>query len=351
MIDTISTFCPDCDAEVLAAVERRRESLRIKNERVEYDASVAVCPCCHKEIGVYELELDNQNRAYGVYCERHNLVSPNEVGELRARYGLSLREFSRFLGFGEQTVARYEAGSIPDSLHSATLRRAWGVKGAAELLEENGSSISPASVEKVKAFIGRNGFSEGRGQDVPACLDRALRAAPSLLNGLRSLDLERLASAVAYLSERCHALYKTKLQKAMFFSDFLAFEALGASLTGLSYAHATYGPVMSERDETLGFLERSGAIQLVPADDWGEVVRPAREDLDVSGVFSPEELGLLDMVARFVNTFPTAASLSDYSHGLRAWKATGSGVMIDYSLGVGEIGRSIEKRLQQVCSS
>jgi len=47
--------------------------------------------------------------------------------------GSSSAEFSLFLGFGEQTVAKYEAGTLPDELHSNTMRMASTKEGAAGL--------------------------------------------------------------------------------------------------------------------------------------------------------------------------------------------------------------------------
>lgn len=44
--------------------------------------------------------------------------------------GSSSAEFSLFLGFGEQTVAKYEAGTLPDELHSNTMRMASTKEGA-----------------------------------------------------------------------------------------------------------------------------------------------------------------------------------------------------------------------------
>lgn len=37
-----------------------------------------------------------------------------EFANLQNGADLSLREFSRFLGFGEQTAARYEKGALPN---------------------------------------------------------------------------------------------------------------------------------------------------------------------------------------------------------------------------------------------
>lgn len=69
--------------------------------------------------------------------------------------GLSLREFSKFLGFGEQTTAKYEKGSIPDLLHSNTIRMASNVNGAKLLFQMNGQSLNQSSQQRIRSYIQR----------------------------------------------------------------------------------------------------------------------------------------------------------------------------------------------------
>lgn len=68
--------------------------------------------------------------------------------------GSSSAEFSLFLGFGEQTVAKYEAGTLPDELHSNTMRMASTKEGAEMLFSLNGDRISKASRAKVRKCLG-----------------------------------------------------------------------------------------------------------------------------------------------------------------------------------------------------
>jgi putative zinc finger/helix-turn-helix YgiT family protein len=121
MSKSIATFCPYCDEDVTASLKKLHESLTIRNESIAYEAIVAVCPICSSIIADSRIESGNLERAYQAYCTKHNLMSPREIKNLRQSYGLSEREFIRFLGFGEQTIYRYETGSIPDTSHNATL--------------------------------------------------------------------------------------------------------------------------------------------------------------------------------------------------------------------------------------
>ena len=123
---TLSTYCPECDCEVDARLEHRIETLPVKGEQTS---------CCGEVIGDSRIEEGNLRRSYSAYCAAHGLMAPDEVKELRNSYGLSLREFSKFLGFGEQTIARYEAGAIPDDSHNTMLKLAFSAVGQGEPAE------------------------------------------------------------------------------------------------------------------------------------------------------------------------------------------------------------------------
>lgn len=335
----IETYCVECDLECTADIVTRRETIAIKGESVEYDANVAVCPVCGAEIGDSRVESGNLAAAYDEYRERHSIVSPGRIKQIRSAMGLSVREFSRFLGFGEQTAAKYERGSIPDVLHSNTVKMAATATGASMLLEMNREYISEDTARKVSSYIEAL-VSSGGGTTAheATCL---ATAKPSKMNGYRPFDAERTAYVVYALAEKCSALFKTKLQKAMFFCDSLSFERTGTSMTGITYAHADFGPVMNDYALLIARLKSDGVISLEPS-GWGSVVVPASEPPHTLG---GDELEIIDEVALFVDSFNSSGELSDYSHGLAAWKTTRSGELIAYGKSHGEVSAAVQARM------
>lgn len=340
MTETIETYCIECDETVVPNFVERRESLVIKGEPIEYVAKIATCPKCGAEIADSRIEQQSMEVAYAAYCAKHGLVSKAEVRELRMCLGLSLREFSRFLGFGEQTAAKYDKGSIPDLLHSNTMRMASTPKGAEMLLALNGASITSQSAAQVRNYIQR--LSEG--DKIGLIWDGTLlpdTQQPCAENGFRSYEWDRVSAMVMRLAEKCSDLYKTKLQKAAYFCDGLTFELTGTSLTGMSYAHATYGPIMTDYDMLITRMVRDGSVRCEPC-GWGSVVVSNKP---IPAVFTEDELSIIDRVAEFVNTFPSTTELSDYSHELDAWKQTSSGELISYVREKNEIQNAIEQRI------
>ena len=153
-MNRIDTFCPICDEPVTAQIVARRETLPVRGVPTTFDAQVAVCPLCGEDIGDSRVEKGNFEVAFAAYRAEHGIVTSEEIKAIRKTLGLSLREFSLFLGFGEQTVTKYEAGTLPDELHSNAMRMASTKEGAEMLLSLNGDRISKASRAKVRKCLG-----------------------------------------------------------------------------------------------------------------------------------------------------------------------------------------------------
>lgn len=341
-METFNTYCVSCDEEVAANIEYRNSVVRVKGDDVGIGECVAVCPHCGSDIADSRIESGNLSRAYEAYSRNHGIVTQNEAREIRRRFGLSVREFSRFLGFGEQTYARYESGSIPTKSHSDLIRLATTPEGAKSLLNSNADRITPDSRNKVNRAIAEMTSSD-QGCGLRILFDFLMpdSGSPSNDNGYREFSPERASALVSVLASNCRNLYRTKLQKAMFLCDFLACERTGKSITGLKYAHANYGPVMRDGDFLLAQLKRDGVVEIIE-DDRGEILKACAP---AACVFSQDELDVIDDVVKCVNSFSTASALSNYSHGLACWSETSSGEIIGYNYRFGEVGKAVERRL------
>ena len=342
MNKTFETYCPACDKPVKADIIYDAETLEVKGEPIEYNAAFLRCPDCGLPIGDSRIESENLKTAYKLYCQQHDLMTPEEVKALRNQYGLSVREFSRFLGLGEQTAARFEAGSIPSKTSNDLLRLATTQSGAAQLLERNRGNLHGSSIVKIEQFIAPDGYSAARFFINPQWIKKATETAPSSTNGYRSLNMERVAALATILANKCTNLYKTKLQKAFFFVDNLNYERTSRSLTGMIYAHAPRGPIMDGMDEVMMSLKQTGYIDVIE-DDYGEILIAASDTPDC---FNDKELSLIYEVVEFVNSFSTVSAISEYSHGLDAWKSTENGIVIEYGANFGQVEKAIDNKLQ-----
>lgn len=333
----IETFCPECGYVGPFDIVERGSTLRVMGEEVDYTEVTAFCPMCNAENGDSRLVGESQRRAYDVYRSRHGIMSPEDLRALRSAYGMSTRQFSRFLGFGEQTEARYERGSIPDRVHANAINEASTPDGALRLLAANRDQMDDDSISHAQAFASKGGKSSM----MPTWASVMEGGKDLAIRGFRGFDEARVGAIVYELASHCRDLYWTKFQKAMFFLDSLSFSRTSVSMSGLSYAHATYGPVIDGKDTLRAVLAQGGAVSFDES-ELGDVLVPRTRP---NVVLSEQEVALIAEVAAVVNTFGTCKEISDFSHSLSAWANTSDGMAIPYVGNADEVASAVEERL------
>jgi uncharacterized phage-associated protein len=159
---------------------------------------------------------------------------------------------------------------------------------------------------------------------VPAMAEA--EAGLTIFNGYRSFSLEKMAAMVSHLASRTTDLYKTKLNKLLFYADFVNYYLHGASISGSRYVHLPYGPVPDGYEETLETLNHYGVID-VTRQDSAELVRSG--DTPAKNFLSSEELESVDWVLNSYGNM-SASQLTELSHRERAYRNTKSGEEIAY---------------------
>lgn len=150
--------------------------------------------------------------------------------------------------------------------------------------------------------------------------------AVGVFNGYRAFSLEKMAAMISYIAARTSDLYKTKLNKLLFYADFTNYYLTGRSISGSRYVHLPYGPVPDGYEETLETLNHYGVIDVSPQNS-ADLIRGA--EMKASDFLTEDERETLDWV---LSTFgPMSASqLTALSHRERAYSNTRSGEEIAY---------------------
>ncbi len=115
-------FCQTCHAVVTPVLSTRKENITFKGEVFSIDAVVASCGTCGEEFLTAQSHDANLRAVQDAYRAAHNLLSVDEIKEIRTKYGLSQASFARVLGLGEKTITRYENGYVPDKAQNNLIR-------------------------------------------------------------------------------------------------------------------------------------------------------------------------------------------------------------------------------------
>ncbi len=148
----------------------------------------------------------------------------------------------------------------------------------------------------------------------------------SVFNGYRLFSLEKMAAMIAYLANSTSDLYKTKLNKLLFYADFVNYYLHGNSISGSRYVHLPYGPVPDGYEDTLETLNHYGVIDLAQQ-KAGDLITTGEGP---KGEFlSPDEQQTLDWIVEEFGSM-SASQLTELSHRERAYSNTRAGEEIAY---------------------
>lgn len=154
--------------------------------------------------------------------------------------------------------------------------------------------------------------------------------APNIYNGQREINLKRVLNAVKILCYRKN-VYKTRLNKLLFYADFKHYQLQGQGITGLCYAHLPFGPTADRYEvilQRLSNLDDTLVMQADPSIESGGEFFSYEQEPD-RGLFSFSELQVLIEVDAFFKSF-TISAITNYSHEEDGYLRTKNGELISY---------------------
>ena len=322
--------CPVCDQTTQIEKGFRKDVLNIRDTPVKFTATLRRCSACGEYFSTTDEEEVNFATAYTIYREKKNLLKPEEIKSLRERYGLSQRAFGRILGWGEITLHRYEHGALQDDSHNNELVLLRDPKTFKVLFERNRHKlidIQQREVEKRLAAI----IGESEWDQFQEVLQGVLTPTQEdISTGYRLFDSERFENLVSYICWQIPYVTKTKLNRLLWYCDFVSFRQIQRSITGLQYVHVPYGPVpkhyeyhlaslMGKWIESEEFITREGIL--------GEKFRSlCKTDLSI---FSSKERKLMTDILKTLKHM-SASEIVALSHEEEGYKNTQPGEVISY---------------------
>jgi hypothetical protein len=140
---------------------------------------------------------------------------------------------------------------------------------------------------------------------------------------MENFDRRKFKELVLYVADQSGGdptFGAIKLNKILFFSDFLSYAHRGRSITGAAYQKLPYGPAPKAMLPIQEEMLESGDADLVPADYFGRDQKrlAARREPNLN-LFEDEEIALVDKVMNAL-IFETATSVSDLSHQWAGWQ-------------------------------
>ncbi len=275
----------------------------------------------------------NYNQLVNQYRERHTIPFPERITQIREQYGVSARKMAEVLGFGVNNYRQYENGEIPNISNANLITLVEDPEEFKKLLDKN-QSIPEREKTKINANIARLLHQQEQEEITNEILQYFMGSSkPDSLNGYQAPSPEKLTQMILYFSEEMQP-YKTKLNKLLFYSDFLCYKHTGFSISGAKYRAIPMGPVPMRYEGLYEYLSDKQLVNIkntVFSDEVvGEQFHPAKGHSFNEEMFSEQEIESLQKVANhFRNT--TTKQIIERSHQEKAWKENqAENKLIDY---------------------
>jgi len=313
---------------------KRKATYRIKGEPIEILEKVRTNLKNNEEIFDEELENKNLENIYNQYRKKHSLLTPNRIKETREKYGVSQRAFSRILGWGEVTINRYETGALQDRAHNDALVLLESPDNMKILLENNKNKINRKDYISIKENL-----QKLMKDDIDKTLEKNItkKYFNEILDeycGYSQFNYEKLVNMILFFASEINRLFKTKLMKLLFYSDFVNFRDNTLSITGLKYIKNYYGPTPIKHELLLGELFEKYITYKI------EYVKTSKDNVEeyefikslekpTMGIFSQEEINSMNEV---LNAFKhlTSEEITQFSHKEEAWTKSKNKEIISY---------------------
>ena len=264
----------------------------------------------------------NMNQVYNQYRDKFNIPFPDEINNIRSKYGLSASKMSEILGFGVNSYRQYEAGEIPSVANAKLIQMVDDPQNFMEMTALCGTLDEKARVKYIQKAIflaeekKRNIFNINFKEYL---LGNHLA---DIYSGYRNPNFEKITEMVVYFSDKLSP-FKTKMNKLLFYADFLMFKQSCFSISGMRYKAIDMGPVPINFQSIFEYLANKNEIDIFttefPQGYIGEQFKAKNKRPFKAELFSENELNVLEKVA---NVFkPTSTNqIIEISHLEEAWK-------------------------------
>lgn len=314
--------CPDCGKVGFIGLMHRQEDVKVRGQVFNVSYKQWHCSACDTIFSVSEGD-DPLEIAYRAYRETNGLLQPEILKKWRQDLGLKQAELASLLGWSTATVSRYENGALQDDAHDRAMRAAMSPGGLSELV----AAAQKMDSDVLKKLRIRVDELLGSSSQLTSVVSHRLSNVSSV-----NVNWRKVEEAVAFFSSG-QGVARTKLNKLLFYVDFLHQKIFDSPVTGLVYVRLQHGPVPKNYELIYSAMAEEGILS-IKEEMFGEYmsyVHKATRGADISIFSTSEKQALVRVLAEFERC--SATEISERSHSEDAWKytATGQEIALSYA--------------------
>lgn len=303
------------------SLTKERRLVEFRKEKLEIVFHYYLCEESGEQFTTTKLDEVNLNQVHHKYREKFNIPFPEEIIRIREKYGLSAARMSEILGFGINSYRQYESGDMPSVANAKLIQMMEDPIKFIDMVE-----ICGTLEEKLKAKFIQNArqiIDDTNRSNIFINLESYLLGShfADIYSGYKKPNLKKFAEMVIFFSEQM-APFKTKMNKLLFYSDFLMFKQSCVSISGMRYKAINMGPVPNNYQSIFEYLANNGTIEIFMTEFSngyvGEQFKPKNGRRFNQALFSEQELAILNQVFSFFKDTSTSGIIQQ-SHFEEGW--------------------------------
>lgn len=252
------------------------------------------------------------------------MLQPEDIKEIRKKYGITQTELSRLLGVGGATLSRYENGALQDKAYDTQLKLINDPRNMIKIIRENAELFGEVKVNFLTANLQRLVKEE---YPIERCLEEMYGSSDrTIFTGFQPLDINKFLNSILFFCKE--GLLKTKINKYLFYADFKHFKEYTLGITGAT----PLGPVPNNYEIYLSSFVNEGYLgieEVYYADPNIVGERYISKEKSILSDFSDSEIKVLSIIKEFFKEF-SATDISKYSHDEKAYLETDEQDPISY---------------------
>ena len=256
-------------------------------------------------------QVTNQYRA------KYGVPYTDEIISLRERYGLSATKMSTILGFGGNQYRLYEMGEVPNESNGKMIRGAMNPRVFLDLVRSSRNKLTEREYTKILARGEEVLHHSHAWHDEEHAVNRLFLTSRGVENGFAPQSTTRLKNLLLYVLRQMGDTLQTKMNKVLFYIDFLSYRDRGMAISGLAYNAIDFGPVPQRWDRVFSAFDE---VEPQPRSVFGQesIALTTGKEADTS-CFSDKELAIIDTVCAKMKDL-SAHDISALSHAEPAWR-------------------------------
>ena len=295
----------------------KKEKKEFEFRKSKFEITYHYYVCEDTKEGFTDTQIDELNliQIYNQYREKEGIPFPPEIKNIRKKYGISAAKMSLILGFGTNMYAKYEVGEMPSISNGRMIKSCDDVNTFKNYLQ-NCTDIEETDRNKLLKNINK----------ITPNISTEDWFLNMLLNwnskggecGYAELSLDKAEQIVLYFASLCRP-FITKMNKLLFYSDFLHYKRFGHSITGLNYMAIEKGPVPKKYGTLYDLNEVICKQEVIFPDGYsGEKLVPKEDSIFNQAIFTESEILTIKEVGVKFKDISTN-DIVNISHLEKAW--------------------------------